>query len=157
LTPFIGAGRTVLVIHPFEASIRKQYEKRASLFDDQRMLPEFTLRTLKAVQSLGEDTMGFKTWFEALDWMCTRTREITFDVALIGAGAYGLPLAAYVKGLGRKAVHLGGATQIMFGIRGRRWDEWTIFQNLYNEHWARPLAEETLASDMRVDAGWAYW
>ena len=136
-------GRTVLVIHPFEASIRSQYEKREVLFDDPRILPAFTLKTLKAVQSLGENAMGFETWFDALDWMCARVQEIDFDVALIGAGAYGLPLAAYVKGLGKKAVHLGGPTQLMFGIRGKRWDHWPQFQKLYNEHWTRPLAEET--------------
>jgi hypothetical protein len=153
------AGRTVLVIHPFEATIRQQYEKRASLFGDQRMLPEFTLRTLRAVQSLGEDTMGFKSWFEALDWMCARLREIRFDVALIGAGAYGLPLAAYVKGLGRKAVHVGGATQIMFGIKGKRWDERPLFRSLYNEHWTRPLPEDssTLTERLLVDGHQAYW
>jgi hypothetical protein len=140
------SGRTVLVIHPFEASIRKQYEKRVVLFDDPRILPAFTLKTLKAVQSIGENPTGFETWFDALDWMCARVREIEFDVALIGAGAYGLPLAAYVKGLGKKAVHLGGATQLMFGIKGKRWDQRPEYQKLFNEHWTRPLAEETPAA-----------
>ena len=44
--------------------------------------------------------------------------EIDFEVALIGCGAYGLPLAAHVKRLGKKAVHLGGATQNLV------WDNW---------------------------------
>jgi hypothetical protein len=151
------SGRTVLVIHPFEASIRRQYEKREVLFDDPRILPPFTLKTLKAVQSLGADTMGFETWFAALDWMCARVREIDFDVALIGAGAYGLPLAAQVKRLGKKAVHLGGAMQIMFGIQGKRWDEWPQYQKLYNNHWTRPLPEEVPASNRDFDGGQAYW
>ncbi len=150
-------GRTVLVIHPFEVSIRRQYEKRELLFDDPRMLPPFTLKTLKAVQSLAANTMGFETWFDALDWMCARGREIEFDVALIGAGAYGLPLAAYVKRLGKKAVHLGGATQIMFGIQGKRWDQWPQYRKLYNEHWTRPLPEEVPASNRNFDGGQAYW
>lgn len=140
------SGRTVLVIHPFETSIRKQYEKRLVLFDDPRILPAFTLKTLKAVQSIGENPIGFETWFDALDWMCARVREIEFDVALIGAGAYGLPLAAYVKGLGKKAVHLGGTTQVMFGIKGKRFDQMPEYQKFYNEHWTRPLAEETPAA-----------
>ena len=138
-------GRTVLVIHPFAASIRKQYEKREVLFDDPHILPGFTLKTLKAVQSLGDNATGFETWFDALDWMCAQVREIEFDVALIGAGAYGLPLAAYVKRLGKKAVHLGGVTQLMFGIWGKRWDQWPGCRKLYNEHWVRPLPEETPA------------
>jgi hypothetical protein len=34
----------------------------------------------------------------------------------------GLPLAAAIKAMGRPALHLGGALQLLFGIRGRRWE-----------------------------------
>ena len=101
-------GQAVLVLHLFDRSIRKQYEKREVLFADARMLPGFTLKTFQTVRSLGGNGSGLSPWFDALDWMCDRVREIEFDVALIGAGAYGLPLAAFVKSIGRKAVHLGG-------------------------------------------------
>ena len=40
-----------------------------------------------------------------------------FDIALIGCGAYGFPLAAFVKGIGKKAVHIGGPLQLFFGIK----------------------------------------
>jgi hypothetical protein len=151
--------RNVLVIHPFEISIRQQYEKRALLFADRRILPEFALKTFKSVQSIAGNDCGFNTWFEALDWMCERVREIEFDVALIGAGAYGLPLAAFVKRMGRKAVHLGGATQLLFGIRGKRWDYqpwYPELQKLYNEHWVRPLPEEIPNGYQTVESG-CYW
>jgi hypothetical protein len=157
-------GLCVLVIHPFETSIRRQYEKRAVLFADPRVLPDFTLKTLKAVQSLGGIHSGFETWFEALKWMCERVQEIEFDVAIIGAGAYGLPIAAHVKRIGRKAVHLGGGTQILFGIRGKRWDGLQVYQRLYNEYWTRPLIEETPVCHLTTenskryyDDGKAYW
>ena len=41
-----------------------------------------------------------------------------FDIAIIGAGAYGFSLAAFIKKIGKKAVHLGGPTQVLFGIKG---------------------------------------
>ena len=44
-----------------------------------------------------------------------------YDIALIGCGAYGFPLAAHAKRTGHKAVHLGGALQLLFGIKGKRW------------------------------------
>lgn len=150
-------GRTVLAIHPFESSIQKQYARRSRLFSDPRILPDFKLKTFKAVQSIGGDGGEFKDWFGALDWMCKRIQEIEFDVALIGAGAYGLPLAAFVKRLGRKAVHLGGATQLLFGIRGKRWEQWPSYQKLFNENWSRPLQEETPACHQLVDEGKSYW
>jgi threonine dehydrogenase-like Zn-dependent dehydrogenase len=33
--------------------------------------------------------------------------KIDFDVAILGCGAYGLPLAAAIKGMGKQAIHLG--------------------------------------------------
>ncbi len=150
------AGKTVLVIHPFVESIKRQYERRTLLFSDPRVLPEFTLKTLKAVQSIAGNPCGFDSWFDALDWMCEQISQTAFDVAIIGAGAYGLPLAAHVKRLGKKAVHLGGATQILFGIRGKRWDEMPFFQKLYNEYWVRPLPSEVPPEHQRVEGG-CYW
>ena len=151
-------NQVVLVIHPFEQSIKKQYNKRQLLFEDERVLPEFELKTLKAVQSIAGNNPGFKTWFEALDWMCQQIASIEFDVAIIGAGAYGLPLASYIKSIGKKAVHLGGGTQILFGIKGERWDKNPRFQKLYNQSWVRPLPSETPNNSESVDRGYfSYW
>jgi hypothetical protein len=150
------ANQKVLVIHPFEKSIQKQYANREKLFKDPRILPDFTLLTLKAVQSIARNETGFSNWFEALDWMCTQIRSLDFDIAIIGAGAYGLPLAAFIKRMGKKAIQLGGATQILFGIRGQRWDRMPFFQQLYNQNWIRPLPEETPANFQKVEGG-CYW
>jgi hypothetical protein len=148
--------KKVLVIHPFEKSIIKQYAIHEKLFKDPRILPDFELLTLKAVQSAAQTRTRFATWFEALDWMCAQINALDFDVAIIGAGAYGLPLAAHIKRLGKKAIQLGGATQILFGIRGRRWDRMPFFQGLYNEQWIRPLPEETPLNFQSVEDG-CYW
>jgi hypothetical protein len=152
------AGLRVLVVHPFERSVRLQYAKRRALFKDPRVLPDFQCLTFPAVQSVGGICPDFPDWFAALDWMKAGIRAIEFDVALIGAGAYGMSLAAFVKrDLGRKAVHLGGASQILFGIRGRRWDQWPEYsEGLYNDAWIRPAPEEVPAAAGRVEGG-CYW
>jgi hypothetical protein len=148
--------KVVLVVHPFEESIKCQYEKRETLFSDARILPKF-LKTLKAVQSIaGNPPEAFRDWFLALDWMCEKIQNIEFDIAIIGAGAYGLPLASFVKGIGKKSVHLGGPTQILFGIRGNRWDERPFFQQLYNENWIKPLPVEIPSNFQKVESG-CYW
>ena len=76
-----------------------------------------------------------------------------FDIALLGCGAYGLPLAAHVKRLGRKSVHIGGACQVLFGIKGLRWDGHELISRLYNEHWVRPRETERPAGYLAVEAG----
>lgn len=151
-------GKTVLVIHPFEESIQSQYTKRKVLFKDDRVLPDFELKTLKAVQSIANNQVNFSNWFEALDYMCERVANIEFDVAIIGAGAYGLPLASFVKKVGKKSVHLGGATQLLFGIRGKRWEEEdrNFYRQLFNEHWVRPLPSEMPPNFQKVEDG-IYW
>lgn len=152
------AGKTVLVVHPFARTIDSQYRaRRALLFANDETLPEFTLKTLQAVQSAAGGRCEHASWFDALEAMRDQIARIDFDVAIIGAGAYGLPLAAAVKDMGRQAVHLGGATQLLFGIRGRRWEiESEEFAPLFNEYWVRPSAEETPVDSGQVEGG-CYW
>lgn len=150
------AGKRVLVVHPFEESIRSQYAKREDLFSGCEVLPEFELLTLKAPQTLGGTSGRFATWFDALEWICAETDRMDFDVAIIGAGAYGFPLAAHIKRSGRKAVHLGGATQIMFGIMGKRWEHDETLRPFVNEYWTRPLPSETPDVAAKVEGG-CYW
>jgi hypothetical protein len=158
-------GKRVLVIHPFGETIRQQYAKRHLLFQDERHLPDFELDVMSPVQGLGDarGVHGFKDWFEALEGMYREIDQRTFDVALIGAGAYGMFLGHYVKKSGRQAVHIGGATQLLFGIRGRRWEETydpDFGRALFNEHWVRPSAEETpqeLTEFEKLEGIAAYW
>jgi len=149
--------KRVLVIHPFQDSITHQYNsKRTLLFPDTEVLPSFSLFTLKATQSIANNQTRFSNWFEALEFMYQQIDKFDFDVAIIGAGAYGLPLASYIKRKGRKAIHLGGATQILFGIKGRRWDQREEFSALYNENWKRPFTSEHPIDAHIVEEG-CYW
>ena len=149
-------GKKVLVVHPFDRSIEKQYQVRERLFDNKDVLPEFDLITLRAVQTIGSNTGGFASWFEALEYMKNRIDEIDFDVAIIGCGGYGLPLAAYVKQLGKKSILMAGATQLLFGIKGARWDNAPITSKYYRESWIRPCEEERPKNSEMVEGG-CYW
>lgn len=150
-------GKKVLVVHPFELSVRKQYTRRDKLFENPEILPQFELKTFKAVQTIaGEKDDRFQTWFDALKYMKDSIREIDFDVAIIGCGAYGMPLAIEVKKMGKQAVHMGGATQILFGIKGARWDENDSISCMYNEYWIRPDENEKCRNSKIVEGG-CYW
>lgn len=151
-------GKKVLVIHPFEASIRQQYESnREKLFEDKRILPEFELKTLKAVQTIaGIRDERFRDWFEALEYMYNEAMKINFDIAIIGCGAYGMPLAAKLKKAGKQAIHLGGVTQILFGIKGKRWVEDDNFRLEFNKYWIYPADEEKPVGSEKVEDN-CYW
>lgn len=149
--------KNVLIIHPFEDSIKSQYQKKNYLFNNPDVLPDFNLITLKAVQSIAGQGQPFNDWFEAFKYMCEKVKKIDFDIAIIGCGAYGMPLASYIKtDLRKKAIHLGGATQILFGIKGKRWDEHEYIFRLYNDYWVRPLEAETPKNYKSIENG-CYW
>ena len=151
-------GKKVLVIHPFADTMKKQYEKREHLFENQEILPKFeALYTVKAVQTIaGAKDDRFQNWFEAFDWMYEEAMKTDFEVAIIGCGAYGFPLAAKIREAGRCVVHMGGATQLLFGIKGRRWDNHPVIGKLYNDYWVRPSESEKPAGADGVEAG-CYW
>lgn len=158
------AGKKVLVIHPFADSIREQYEKnRTRLFkklcEADLILPSFELKVLKAVQTLGgEEDARFHDWFEALNWMKSECRKVDFDVALIGCGAYGYSLVAEVKRMGKITIHLGGTTQMIFCVIGKRWETeyGNFFNNIVNQYWTRPTEGESIRNTDVVEQG-CYW
>lgn len=148
--------KKVLVIHPFSKTIRKQYPKKDLIYPN-NPLPEFNLLTITAIQGLNPAVrMQYGSWFHALRVMCDQIDAADFDIALIGAGAFGIFLTDYVKSRGKQAVHVGGALQILFGVRGSRWDKY----NIYNEHWVLPAPQETLpdlSQFLKHEPTKAYW
>lgn len=150
-------GKNVLIVHPFAETIQVQYLKKNLIFPD-GLLPEFNLLTIKAVQSIAGEPTVFSDWFEALNWMKNEIEKVDFDICILGCGAYGFPLAAHIKRMGKKAVHLGGVTQLLFGIKGKRWENYLFYPyaNLYNEHWVRPR-ENDKPKNADIVEGACYW
>lgn len=153
------AGKKVLVVHPFADTIESQYKKRQLLFKN-NLLPEFELRTVKAVQSIAGVKTNYADWFEALDYMKREIDKVDYDICLIGAGAYGFPLAAHVKRSGKKGFQMGGSLQLLFGIKGKRWSkDYSAdydYSTLPNEHWRAPGENEKPVGAEKVE-GACYW
>jgi len=154
------AGLRWLVIYPFAKTIQAQLPH----------LPALGIYPGASAGDLGrraQDTLVLacpqfaymvpprhRDWFHALEEMkgeMARQKE-RFDILLVGAGAWSLPLVAEAKRLGKKGMHLGGSLQLLFGIQGTRFDSWGI----YNERWVRPLPEERPANHRLMENG-AYW
>lgn len=151
-------GKNILVVHPFAETIESQYSnKRELLFSNKEVLPEFaSLQTIKAVQSIAGNPVDFDSWFDALEWMKSEIDKKDFDIALLGCGAYALPLAAHIKRMGKKAVHMGGVLQFLFGITSKRYDENETFKPYINEHFVHPDERDRPQNASAVEGG-CYW
>ena len=153
-------GKEVLVVSPFKTTIERQYERRKEVWPA-GLLPDFELRVLRFPHSralVGQDGPDghFRSWREIYSHFCEQMSNVPFDVALVGAGAATLPLAAHAKRLGRQGVGLGGGLQILFGIMGRRWERRSSISQLVNESWTRPSGDEVPQKRMLIENG-AYW
>lgn len=152
-------GKNVLVISPFIDSIKYQYSNnREKLFKNLDVLPKFNLVTLKAYNVLrGINTYkDISSWFDALSNMERQIKEINFDIALLGCGAYAFSLASYIKQLGKIAITCCGSLQTLFGIYGERYEKWFREHDLLNEYWIRPSNSERPEGFRFVENG-AYW
>lgn len=164
------AGKKILVVHPFDVTIRNQYNNKKGIFERDDILPDYELITFRAVQSVAGTKVPFDDWFAALKYMEDKVSDIDFDICLIGCGAYGLPLAAHVKRMGKKAFHIGGGLQLLYGIKGKRWEEqydrvWDYrpgesininYVDLFNDKWVYPDTSERPANSSKVENS-CYW
>lgn len=150
-------GKTVLVVNPFAELIKKQYARREKLFQNKDVLPGFELKTMPSVWFIDKNTnQDFNDWFEALEYMKGQLRNQEFDIVILGCGPFGLHLAVEAKRMGKQAIVMGGATQILFGIKGKRWDEIPEISRLYNDFWIRPSDEYKPQGAQKLDEG-CYW
>lgn len=161
MEPLIGEytnlfkDKKILVVSPFAEDIKNQYKKRELLFknaDD--ILPNFQLHVIEAPLTLADGSIKNSDWFKELNKMKEQMRNIDFDILLVGAGAYGMHLAIFAKQLGKQGIQSGGATQTLFGIIGRRWENRDHVKKHVNEHWIRPSRRDI--STKTVENG-AYW
>ena len=77
-------------------------------------------------------------------------------IALIGCGALGMVLGSELKKHGIIAIVMGGATQVLFGIKGQRWATHSVISHFWNEAWVWPNVTETPRGASSIEGG-CYW
>jgi hypothetical protein len=132
-------NKKILVFSPFKKDIIEQYEKRKSLFENDDVLPNFDLRVIRALNTRGGNNRGFDSWFEALDHQKKKISSIDFDIALLACGSYGMPLCKFIKEeLKKSSIYMASSLQLLFGLKGKRWEGKKGVENMYNDKWKYP-------------------
>jgi len=150
-----------LVITPFVETAKSQLPRLPSLGIYPTESADKLTRLRKTISFLASPPFAYMQPPQETDWMTTLNKmkssmgKMDFDLALIGAGAWSLPLAAHAKAMGKKAIHLGGVTQLLLGIRGGRYDQSGIYSR-DNSAWRNPLPAETPINCGLMENG-AYW
>jgi hypothetical protein len=144
------AGKKVLVATPFATTVSQQVPKLDKIWAayaqkyGTNLIPDSTtfdvVRTPYCFDPNVQQQYG--SWEIVLDRITSEIQTREFDLAIVGCGGLSIPLGANIKSMGASAIHLGGPTQILFGIQGSRWKTKSWFVENHNEHWISPLPED---------------
>ncbi len=159
-------NKTVLVVTSFAESVTQQIPKISNIWrkyedkNGQTLIPESTKFTaVKFPYGFASNIKEkYGSWENILAIVMAEIEQKNFDVALLGCGGYSLLLGAKIKKMGKSAIHMGGSTQILFGIRGTRWEDKPWFLENLNDYWTYPLAEDKPEEKAMVNCENAcYW
>jgi len=104
--------------------------------------------------------LGRASWEDVENWedcvkrVVDEVLLINPRVVIIGCGGLGMIIGARLKA-NRICLVLGGATQVLFGIKGRRWETHEL-SKFWGPDWVWPALEETPAGASEVERG-CYW
>jgi hypothetical protein len=141
------AGKRILIICPFGKFLQAQAtQERFERVWSKTKTKWFFPAEVDAVEfPYGFESETQRQFPTALDLFESIRAEIAkkdFDIALIAAAGLAVPLAAFVKSIGKVAIDLGGDLQFLFGVMGNRWrsDE-RMKEKYFNEWWVEVPAK----------------
>ena len=159
------AGQRVAIVSSFTESIQEQLDQRELIWPvaTESLLPfnvEWVFVRTGYSPSLTKDTAKWpadiSSWDVAVTSVVKQVVESKASIALIGCGGLGMVIGAELKKRGIIAIVLGGAIQVLFGIKGMRWQNHSVISNFWNEAWKWPKVSETPSGASLIE-GSCYW
>ena len=151
-------GKKVLVVHPFARSFQKQYSNFSKLHKVP-LIPAFDAAFTSPPMTQGISIFGgtYNSNLGAyLEVLHNITCEEKFDYALVAAGAYGLPIASFLKERAITSIYVGGALQLYFGVAGGRWKNRPDLQKYKTPFWLETPLESPPGGANLIE-GKTYW
>lgn len=156
-------GLRIGIISPFAETAFNQTKRRHLVWpkDTDTLLPDakyIPIRTYFPPGVAGnragwpDDIHNWEHAIEYLERQCIGN----IDIAIIGCGSIGMILGQRLKAWGIKCIVMGGATQCLFGIKGRRWVSNPTISRFWNDAWVSPSVDETPDGWETIENG-CYW
>lgn len=159
------AGQRVAVISSFTKTIEEQLEKKELIWPvySESLLPtnvEWVFVQTGYAPALAQGTAGWpsdvNSWDVAVSSIVKQVVASQASIALIGCGGLGMVIGCELKKRGIIAIVLGGATQVLFGIKGMRWSSHPVISTFWNDAWVFPKPSETPRGAFQIE-GACYW
>jgi len=162
------SGKRVTVVNAFTKTMQSQLLKRTAIWGEKNvhsLLPESTIFSFvhtgyaPALTSTSDSSRwpnDIDSWRAAVNYVVEKVTSTAPDVVLIGCGGLGMIIGDELKKRGIIAIIMGGAVQVLFGIKGNRWAHHDVISGFWNEHWVYPSDEETPSGSRQIE-GACYW
>jgi hypothetical protein len=108
----------------------------------------------------GFDRETHKQYATAIDLFEHITAEVAnrdFDIALIAAAGLAIPIASFVKSMGKIGIDLGAELQFLFGIKGTRWRDKDRWKKDYFTGWWTDAPDTYRPNQKDVVGSGAFW
>jgi hypothetical protein len=162
-------GRKVAVVSSFADSIQAQLWSPnvsniwSGVAEPETILPITvqwsTIRTYyspKISTTSATSWANAKSWEDAVKYVVEEVLSTDAEIVLIGCGALGMCIGGRLRLAGRSVILLGGAIQVLFGIKGQRWASHDVISKFWNSAWVYPGDNETPGRNYLIEGG-CYW
>lgn len=155
----------VAVISAFAETIQEQLGSRELVWPvaSESLLPSsatwIPIRTGYAprlAQGVASWPSSIERWQDAVSLVVQQVLESKARIALVGCGGLGMVIASELKKKGVIAIVLGGAIQVLFGVKGMRWAKHSVISHFWNDAWVWPKESETPRGASLIEGG-CYW
>ena len=156
------SGQTISVISCFTETMKKQVLQLDKVWPNKIFPSDIRWNWIQTghppsvAQGKNEWPSQITNSIEAVDWIVSEVVRQGSRFALIGCGGIGMLVALELKKRGIIAIVLGGAIQVLFGIKGSRWKNHPIISKFWNDFWVNPSEAEKPNGAHNVEGG-CYW
>ena len=161
------SGKKVAIINPFAQTCEQQTYMPKAIWPEytETLLPCDTtwipIQTYYSPSLAGNNLstqwpLHIKNYKDAIEYIVEKTIDSNAQVAIIGCGGMGMIIGSKLKNAGLQVIVMGGATQILFGIKGKRWNNHEVISTFFNNAWVSPNPENIPLNYSLVEGG-CYW
>jgi len=157
-------GQHVAVVSSFAESMATQVQHLSTIWpQDPCLIPpriqwSFVRSYYCPITARGvcEWPTSIQSWHDAVGLLEAQVLATGANIVLIGCGGLAMPLALRLKRQGKICIVLGGAIQLLFGLKGYRWKHHPFISQLFNSSWKRPSHTELPGNAHAIEGG-CYW
>jgi hypothetical protein len=153
-------GKRLLIVHPFVATFKAQIERNAKPFKDKEWFQDCTFTLISPPFTLAGNHKNIDWQVHYDECIKSISKEVSahpIDIALVGAGGYGMLLSHHIYSVHAiSTIYVGGALQLFFGVIGKRWFNNSKIMELMNDDWIQPVMKDRPQNYRSIENG-CYW